>query len=261
MPTNYDVVVESLQLMCEVPTNNTDDAFQGILPRAFEYADNRIYRELDMLPTTVATVGTAFTAGDGRLAVPTQFVSVRYVNLVSPPGVTSGDAGTRAPMERVSPEFMDFTWPTAATTSGSPSIPSKYCFYGTTAGNAFSSTGALTMRVSPAPSTAYLAEFVGSVRPSPLSPTNPNTILTTRYPDLFLAACMIFLMAYQRDWGGQASDPAASQSWEAQYGRLREGVIVEIERQKSQGQGWSTQTPSMLANQPRDRAGSGGGGG
>ncbi len=256
--SNYDVVVESLQLMCEVPLNNSDDAFQGILPRAFEYASNRIYRELDLLTTTVSTVGAAFTAGNGRLDVPTQFMSVQYVNLVTP-AATSGDAGTRYPMERVSPEFMDFTWPTAATTSGSPSIPTKYCFYGTTGTSAFSSSGALTMRVSPAPSTAYVAEFIGPVRPLVLSQSNPNTILTTRFPDLFLAACMIYLSAYQRDWGGQSSDPAASQSWEAQYSRLREGVMVEVERQKSQAPGWSTHTPTVLANQPRDRAAGGGG--
>lgn len=256
--SNYDVIVESLQVLCEVPTNNTDEAFQNMLPRAFEYADNRLYRELDLLTTTVATVGSAFSVGDGRLAVPTQFVSVTYVNVLTP-AATSGDAGTRSPMERVSPEFMDFTWPTNSTTSGSPSLPTKYCFYGTTASNAFSSTGALTMRVSPAPSTAYVAEFVGPVRPSVFSVSNPNTILTTRFTDIYIAVCMIFLMAYQRDWGGQSSDPNASQSWEAQYSRLREGVLVEIERQKSQGPGWSTHTPTVLANQPRDRAPTGGG--
>ena len=254
MPSTYDAICESLQLMCEVPLNNSDSEFQNILPRAFQYAENRIYRELDMLPTTVATVGAAFTAGDGRLSVPTQFVSVQYVNVLTPAS-TSGDTGTRYTLERVSPEFMDLTWPTASSTSGSPSTPTKYCFYGTSAGNAFSSTGALTMRVSPAPSTAYVAEFIGPVRPATLSVSNPDTILTTRYPDLFIAACMVFLMAYQRDWGGQSSDPNAAQSWEGQYGRLREGVMVEIERQKSQGPGWSTHTPSVLANQPRDRGG------
>ncbi len=256
--SNYDAIVEDLQSLCEVPLNNSDSDFQNILPQAFAYADNRIYRELDMLPTTVATVGSAFSVGDGRLAVPTQFVSVRYVNVLTP-AATSGDAGTRAPMERVSPEFMDYTWPTASMTSGSPSTPTKYCFYGTSAGSAFSSTGALTMRAAPAPSTAYVAEFIGSVRPLPLSQTNPNTILTTRFPDLFIAACMVFLSGYQKDWGSQSSDPQASQSWESQYTKLREGVIVEIERQKSQSTGWSTQTPSVLANQPRDRAAGGGG--
>jgi hypothetical protein len=258
MATNYDAVVESLQNLCEVPLNNSDTEFQNILPRAFEYADNRIYRELDLLTTTVATVGSAFTAGDGRLNVPTQFMSVRYVNVLTPAS-TSGDAGTRYPMERVSPEFMDFTWPTASATSGSPSTPTKYCFYGTTGTSAFSSTGALTMRVAPAPSTAYVAEFIGPVRPSILSMSNPNTILTTRFPDLFIAACMVFLSAYQRDWGGQSADPQASQSWEGQYSKLREGAMVEVERQKSQSTGWSTITPSVLANQPRDRAPGGGG--
>jgi hypothetical protein len=256
--SNYDAVTQSLQLLCAVPLNNSDDAFQAILPEAFTYADNRLYRELDLLTLTVGTVGSALTAGNGRLDVPTQFLSVQYVNLLTPAS-TSGDAGTRYPMERVSPEFMDFTWPTAATTSGSPSIPTKYCFYGTTGTSAFSSSGALTMRVAPAPSTAYVAEFVGQVRPSVLSMSNPNTILTTRFHDLYIAACMIFLSGYQRDFLAQANDASAAQSWEKVYTTLREAAIVEVARQKSESVGWSTHTPSVIANHPRDRAAGGGG--
>lgn len=250
----YDDTVLALQNLCEIPLNNTDNNFALVLPRAFEYADNRIYREMNFLTTIVSTVGTAFTAGDGRLSVPTQFTDIQYMNVVTP-GVTSGDAGTRSPMERVSPEFMDLTWPTASATSGSPSVPSKYAMYGLTSG--FSSTGAFTIRVSPAPSTAYVAEFIGPVRPDVLSKTNPNTILTTRYPDLFIAACMVYLMAYQRDWGAQSSDPQKAISWESSYTSLRESIMVEAERQKSQGPGWGTHTPSVVANQPRDRAAGG----
>jgi len=247
---DYDNLVEALQNLCEVPLNQTDGNFQLVLPRAFEYADNRIYRELDFLATTVSSAGTAFTAGDGRLAVPTQFLNVQYMNVVTP-AATSGDAGTRSPMERVSPEFMDYTWPLASATSGSPSLPSKFAMYGLASG--FSSTGAFTIRVSPAPSTAYVAEFIGPVRPDVPSKTNPNTILLTRYPDLYVAACMVFLMGYQRDFGSQSDDPAKAMSWEKTYTSLREGAVVEAQRQRSESVGWSTHTPSVLANQPRDR--------
>ncbi len=251
----YDDVVQKLQELCEVPLNQTDINFQNILPMAFVYADNRIYRELEFLATTVSSTGAAFTAGNGRLAVPTDFLNVRYMNLVTP-GATSGDAGARATLERVSPEFMDMTWPTATATSGSPSVPTKYAMYGQTSG--FTSVGSFTIRVSPAPSTAYVAEFIGPMRPTVLSEDNPTTILTTRYPDLYIAACMVFLSSYQgRDGQGQASDP---KNWETIYTSLREGVTVEASRQKSESTGWSTQTPSVLANQPRDRAMGGGGG-
>lgn len=247
----YDEVVQALQNLCEVPLNNTASEFQAILPLCFEYADGRIYRELDMLPTTVATVGVALTAGTARVTLPTQFINARYINLVTG-STSSGDAGTRTPLERVSPEFMDFCFPSAGT-SGT-AAPAKYAMYGTTAGSAFSSTGAFTIRIAPAAFTTFGLEVVGPVRPDVLSETNPNTILTTRFPDLYIAACMIFLMGYQRDFGAQASDPAAAMSWERTYTSLREGAVVEIQRQKSESVGWSTQTPSVLANQPRDRA-------
>lgn len=250
--SNYDAIVQSLQLLCEVPLNNSDDTFQGILPTVFEYADNRIYRELDMDTTRVATIsGSAFTVGDGRMSVPTQFTAApQWVNLVSP-GATAGDAGTRTPLERISAEAMDYFFPLNGT-SGT-ATPAKYAWYGTSAGGAFTSTGTLTMRVAPAPVTAYVAEFVGPVRPSVFSQTNPNTILTTRYPDLYKACCMVYLMGYQRD-------PDAVGKWEEVYSKLREAVIVEIARQKSESVGWSMHTPSVLANQPRDRVPAGGGG-
>jgi len=254
---NYDAVVQALQTLAEVPLNNSDENFQRILPRAFEYADNRMYRELDLLATTVATASVAFSAGNGRLSVPTNFINVQYMNVCTP-GVTAGDAGTRYPLERVSSEFMDMTWPVASTTSGSPSVPSKFAMYGLTSG--YSSTGAFTVRVSPAPSTAYVAEFIGPVRPDVLSPANPNTILTTRFPEMYIAACMILLSGYQRDFSAQANDPKTGLSWEAVYSNLREGAVVEIARQKSESVGWSTHTPSVLANQHRDRAPAGGAG-
>lgn len=255
---DFDTVTQALQTLCAVPLNNTDENFQRILPRAYEYANNRIYREMEFLAIEVSTVGVSFTAGNPRVQLPTQFINPRYLNLITP-GATSGDAGTRTPLERVSPEFMDFCFPNA-TTSGT-SVPSKYAMYGDTSGGAFTAAGAFTIRVGFAPTTAYGLEIVGPVRPDPLSKVNPNTILSTRYPDLLIAACMVYLMGYQRDFGAQSDDPQKAMSWEKSYTNLRESTMVEVERQKSQSTGWSAITPSVLANQPRDRAGGGGGGG
>lgn len=249
----YDEVVLALMELCEIPMNMTDIDFQNILPSTFDYASNRMYRELDLLATNITTNGSAFTAGNGRLAVPAALINITYVSLLSP-GATSGDTSTRTPLVRVSREFLDLTWPTGTTTSGT-AVPAQYAVYGDASG--FTSTGAFTIRVAPAPSTAYVAEFTGPVRPTVLSEDNPTTILTVRYPDMFIACCMINLMAYQRDWGAKSSDPQASQSWEAQYNALREGAIVESARQRSESTGWSTYTPSILANKPRATAGGG----
>jgi len=246
----YDETVQALQTLCVVPLNNSDENFMRILPRTFEYAENRMYRELDMLPTTVAVATTTLSGGNPRVTVPTQLLNTRYVNLISPVG-TSGDAGTRTPLERISPEMMDLCFPTTGT-SGT-SLPAKYALYGTTGGSACSSSGAMTMRVGPGPVTSYGLEFIGPVRPEVLSKTNPTTILTMRFPDMYIAACMVYLMGYQRDFVAQSSDPSAAMSWEKTYTSLREGAIVEIQRQKSESVGWSAQTPSVLANQPRDR--------
>jgi hypothetical protein len=246
----YDDVVLALQELCEIPLNQEDTDWQNILPSALEHAENRIFRELDFLATNIATVGAAFSVGNGRLNVPTDLLNVTYINICTP-AVTSGDGGTRTPLERVPPEFLDVFWPSNTMTSGSPSVPSKFAMYGLSSG--FTSTGAFTIRVAPAPSTAYIAEFVGPVRPSGLSEDVATTILSTRYPDLLIAACMVYLTGYQKDFGAKSSDPSAAISWEQTYTNLREGIVVESARQRSESVGWSTHTPSVLANKPRDR--------
>jgi hypothetical protein len=94
------------------------------------------------------------------------------------------------------------------------------------------------------------------VRPSPLSFTNQTTFLSTYMPDLFLAASMVWGFGYQRDFGGQADDPATAQSWEHQYESLRIGIDVEEMRKKSASVSWSSYHPTPTANTQRERAAS-----
>ena len=72
---------------------------------------------------------------------------------------------------------------------------------------------AATLAFGPWPDQAYGVEILGVIRPQPLSAANPQTTLSLYFPDLLLAACMIFMAGYQRDFGQQSDDPALAQSW------------------------------------------------
>jgi hypothetical protein len=102
----------------------------------------------------------------------------------------------------------------------------------------------------PTPDQNYPVEFMGDIRPLPLSNKNPETFLSVYYPEMFMAACMIFAAGYQRDFGAQAEDPQRATSWESTYSNLRMGVTLEAARMRGEGPGYAAVMPAPLA-QPR----------
>jgi hypothetical protein len=249
---NYDEMVEALKVMNEVPLNNTDDAFQRIVPRMFAYADGRIYREIVFLQLLMTqTQPVTLTARNRDVPLPTSVMALRNVNVCTPAGAITPYT-KHTPLDRVPPEALDFFWPQP---SFRPGVPQKYAVVGgfapvdPTLQNPPQALQ-LTVRFMPTPDQAYPVEFLGDIRPLPLSNANPETFLSVYYPELFLAACMIFAAGYQRDFGAQAEDPQRAQSWETQYGNLRMGVTLEAARMRGEGPGFTAAMPAPLA-QPR----------
>lgn len=244
---NFKQYVQTMQTMLVIPLNNTDTNFELIIPRMIEYAELRIYRELDFLATN-GTQTSVCVASNRNVSVPATSIVVESVNVITPAG-SSADAGTRHPMRRVSIPYMDAWWPAASTTTTAPSVPQIYSLIS----SGTSSPSYYTARVAPAPDSTYNVEFVGTFRPTALSSANPNTFIGDNLPDLFVAASMIFGVGYQRDFGAQASDPQASLSWEKTYSDLRDGLNIESLRQKAMSADWNAKMPSQMANQALDR--------
>ena len=63
-------------------------------------------------------------------------------------------------------------------------------------------------------------EVIGRIRPTALSAGNPTTYISQTYPDLLIAASMIFVSGYQKNYGAQQDNPQQAQSWENQYKML-----------------------------------------
>jgi hypothetical protein len=62
---------------------------------------------------------------------------------------------------------------------------------------------------------------------------------------------MVFAFGYMRDFGGQADNPQATQSWESQYKQLFQSAQMEQLRAKFQAEGWTVKSPSPIATPPR----------
>lgn len=248
----YDEIVAQLQTMLEVPLNDADANFTRILPSMFLYAEGRIFGDLSLIITTV-TQQAPLIALNRELVLPSSVIILEHINICSPVGAIT-NASKRTTLERVSPAALDMFWPQA---SFRPGVPQKYAIIGSVQLVVPPPTVpgpqvlAHVVRFMPTPDKAYMAELIGMIRPETLSPTNKQTILTIRYPELYLAACMVFGSGYQRDFGAQADDPARAQSWNGQYQALLDGARLEQARMRGEGPGFTAQPPAQIAQQPR----------
>ncbi len=215
---------------------SSDPNYNTILPRAIEYAEQRMYRELDLMQTfTTATATT--TANTRSLNIPGNLIVMNSAYIITPAGAAATDSNAvRNPLQRISVDGINFIWPSGQQTAGTGAIP-RY----------FASQSDTAIALAPAPDNTYTVEFYGTARPTPLSSTNTSTILTTYLPDVFLACSMVFFSGYQRDFGAQSDNPQMALSWEAQYQALKGSATEEIARAKSQSEQWGPYSPPKVA--------------
>jgi len=235
MSINYTTYVQQISNL--IVTSTADTNFNTMLPGMIDYAEQRIYRELDLQNTRVSDTTVTLSSGYNFVTLPTdQYILVaEQFNVLTPVGSLSSN-GTRVPLTPVTKEYLDFAWPTSTATG----VPIYYAPLNDT-----------TFKVGPAPDQAYPLEVVGTVRPTPLSSGNSSTWLTQHLPDLFIAASMVFAAGYMRNYGAQADDPQMPGSWETQYKTLFASANAEELRKRFQSQGWTPMTPNPIASPPR----------
>lgn len=208
MSYNYAIFVTYLST--ETVIASSDPSFQAILPDCIDYAEQRIYRELNLLDTVIRDSSAVLVANSRNFTLPQsigRFVTVTGINIITPVGTTVSN-GTRNQLQPIWRNLLDFLYPSEMAPA-SPSVPSQ-----------FAMITDQTVIVGAAPDQAYGVEVIGTIRPTPLSATNTATYLTNYLPDLFFAAAMIFMSGYMRNFGSQADDPKMAASWEDQYEKL-----------------------------------------
>lgn len=124
------------------------------------------------------------------------------------------------PLEPVTRDFLDYAWPDDSSLGGTI-LPAQWCPNDQT-----------SVYVGPAPATALGFEVVGTMRIPMLSVENYTNFLTQFFPDLYLAASMVWFAGWQANYGAQSGDPAQSQSWESQYQILLKSAQVEESRKQ-----------------------------
>ena len=242
MSINYSTYISEIAALTVISSNvlvSGDSNFGPIAPGMIDYSEQRIYREGDFLTTYVLDNSATLTANQRVFNYPTSlgtFLVIDQVNVFTPATATSS-YGTRVPLQVASKQWLDQLYPNDTTSIGTPAFFAPY--------------NATSCYLGPVPDQSYAIEVIGTQRPTPLSASNSSTWLTQTLPDLFIAASMIFMSGYMRNFGSQADDAAMAQSWQSQYDKLFASAGMEELRKKYEAQAWQAQVTNPIATPPR----------
>jgi hypothetical protein len=232
--------ITQIATMAVVPETNAE--FLTILPQMIAYAELRMYRDLDFLFTSASSTAYSLTVGSRSLNVPAStfpdgtLVVPEQINVITPAGTSNPDLGTRVPLLPTTKEFLDAVYGSSSTT-GVPQYWVPFDNY--------------TFLVGPYPDAGYTVEIVGTYRPASLSATNPTTFISLNLPDIMIMASMVYISAYQRNFGRASDDPQMAITYESQYQTLLKSAATEEARKKFEASGWSSQSASPFATPTR----------
>lgn len=240
MSLTYNTFTTSLANLIVVPVN--DLGYVTALPNIIDDAEQRLYRELDMLATFTSDDTSALAVGGQGFSIPTPaggngpFVVIDVVNVITPAGLKATNGGTRNPLTPASKEFIISLYPNSVGSG----VPKFYAM-----------TTPRTFLVGPWSDAAYFVEVIGTVRPAPLSVSNQTTVLSTFLPDVFMAAALVMAAGYQLNFSAAGDNPQAGVTWETHVKTLLKSAKVEEFRKRFGSEGWTSKEPDPVASPPR----------
>ncbi len=223
------------------PYNVIPADFTALLPQATSYAEQRIYRELVPLnqrntDTTLSTVAGSRLINLANAARAVDSIE-RFALLV---------AGELYYFDAATLDAIDLAWPNQTLTWA----PDQADYLG----RYWAMLSDSVIAISPTPDQSYQVNLTGNFVPVPISYNNQTTYLSVMYPELLIAACMIFLTGgLLRNFGAQGDDPKMGLSWEGDYTKLMQSAVFEEERRRMAGVGWSQYSPNPVAKPDRSR--------
>jgi len=233
---DYSTYVQQISTMSVIPVSDAN--FQIILPQMISYAELRMQRDLDFLSTQISTTAYSLTANNGTFIMPqTQFVTSQTMEVIN--------GGVSSPLLPVAKEYIQNVYGSGST----PGLPRFFAEYGGDAATTGFTSQILT--IGPIPDLSYPIRLTGIVRSAPLSATNTQTYISANLPDMMIMASMVYISAYQRNFGRQSDDPQMAQSYENQYQLLKNSALVEENRKKYAAAAWTSYSPSSVATPTR----------
>lgn len=249
-PLSYNAYVTQIGVMAVVATQSVggvvqgvDPPFTAIIPQMLNYAELRIQRDLDLLPSQQTGTFT-LTPNNPILEIDVDdFVAIETIQ------VTSGTA--KIPLLPVTKEYLQNVYNDTAFTG----TPKFFAMYGgdSPGGNLYN-----YILFGPTPNAAYPLTVKGTKRLPSLykyavigDADSQYTFISTYLPDLLIQASMIYISMFQRNFGSAANDPEMGATYESQYQTLLKSAFVEEARKKFQASAWSSSSPAVAASPGR----------
>ena len=230
-----------------------DPDFLTQLPIFVTSGEQRILRDLDLLATHITDDTGVINANERRFFLPTNlgaFIVLSNVRLIV-------NNVTQPALDWISQEAMNVAYPGAGAV-GSPSIPRYVC-----------PLDQQSVLLGPAPDSAYPALCDGTQYPLSLSTgaavnaaagtvmitggslAANGTYISNSIPDIFIAAQMIDVSAWMRQFSAMSDDPAQARNWTEEYEKLRASEMVVEMRKRLAVQGWGSRPPAAVATPPQ----------
>ena len=222
----------------------TDTAFVEIIPQMLNYAELRIQRDLDLLASQT-TFAYTLPTGTNTINLDTNdLLTVQSVNVVV--------NGVPTPVLPTTKEFIQNVYSDPSATG----TPQYFAMYGGdygTGGDVYN-----YILVGPYPDVQYTVNLTGTIRTPSLyknagtgTSNTATTYISVYYPDMLIMASMIYISAYQRNFGRMSDDPAMAQSYEGQYQVLLRAATMEESRKRFGGSAWSSMSTPPAATPSR----------
>ena len=173
----------------------------SIIPDFISFAEIRMAREL-RTRKMLSSATSAFTAGDAKVALPSDFLQIRDLYVQGNP---------RFPVSYLSPSA--FTRNARADDSGKP---------------VFYTTLAAEFMFAPIPDSAYTLEILYYAKPTVLSGSNASNVFLANYADALLYASLLEAEPYLMN------DPRI-QTWGDLYGRAVKNIVESDENSEYSG--------------------------
>lgn len=226
-----------------------DTAVQFLIPSMLNYAEIRIQRDLDVLPSQTSNTSYSTTAGTNTVSL-----SVNDFQTIQTVACTVGTA--RVPLLPVSKEYIQAVYNDSAATYQGP--PSLFAVYGGDAATGGNTSNILLF--GPYPDQVYPLTITGTqwlpslfIASTQGFANTQATYISSNYPDLLIQASLIYLALFQRNFSAMSSanDPMMAGSYEYQYGVLLKSAIESENRKKFRDAAWSSQSQSPVATPTR----------
>jgi hypothetical protein len=259
VPTNaltYNGYVTQVATMAVVNTQtvsgvvqSTDAAFNAIIPQMLNYAELRIQRDIDFLQSG-ALQTTALSAGTKYITYSSaDFKTIDTVNIVTTSTSSYEVLSTLIPTTK---EFAQNVYPSTAV-SANWGTPKYFYLFGD-----LGSQDNINLFIVPQPSASCYIQTIGTSWLDSLykyatagDAGTATTYISSYLPDLLVLASMIYISAYQRNFGRQSDDPAMAQSYEAQYKTLLPAANNAEEQKRFQASAWSSSSVPTSATPTR----------